>query len=634
MIHELLLACNGCDGDIFVLKKDTGMIEVADELPFVHPSEVQLMNKICCLGTYYHRLHTFVEQQQTAENGLYVKAVACGVDELLDAYRRTLLRIEEEAYSDPHMPLTHVREQLDEYQLVLPRVSHVISTTQQNKWRGGHILSYIYDQCNSGDPFLRHTFQRLLHVCHKVMYQQSSAWMLHGLLLDHKEEFFVESVTVTELPSSPSDEEPPSNETTVAVGGSPLSSYHLRSAMLPSYLPVRVAEKILFIGEAAQIFNFTDKTLKVPNKNGHERMLLARPDELRLASMLAHLQQQPVFSVQQFETAVDSIRTCVAERLWKLIVEDSDLIGHLHILKDFFLLGRGELFQTFVDMVQSLLREPVTATTEHDVNAAFKQASYKVGVDEEISQHFSLTCPAPSSTSKAHKSAQQSHPVKHHESGWSKLGLSYHVRWPLHTLFTPSILHQYNVLFGFLINIRQVQVMLQHCWALQMMHKGSGDRLAPVWQLRSHMAFLIDKIQYYVQVDVIESQFSLLLENIRSTHDFETIQQAHCNFVSSLYRQLFLQATSILHLLNEILQLCISFCLLVMAGLQENTTPELDRISKEFNRKSSEFLRRLSDVRDHQDNPHLAQLLLCVDYNRFFETTRATLPSHATEATN
>ena len=104
---------------------------------------------------------------------------------------------------------------------------------------------------------------------------------------------------------------------------------------------------------------------------------------------------------------------------------------------------------------------------------------------------------------------------------------------------------RYNMLFGFLINIRQVQVMLQHCWALQMMHKGSGDRLAPVWQLRSHMSFLIDKIQYYVQVDVIESQFSLLLENIRSTQDFETIQQAHCNFVSSLYRQLFLQATSV-----------------------------------------------------------------------------------------
>ena len=77
-------------------------------------------------------------------------------------------------------------------------------------------------------------------------------------------------------------------------------------------------------------------------------MLLARQDELRLASLLAELQQFPVFNVQQFEAAIDSIRTCVAEvyrrlflivvllfhclqRLWKLVVEDSNLIGHLHV---------------------------------------------------------------------------------------------------------------------------------------------------------------------------------------------------------------------------------------------------------------------------------------------------------------
>ena len=46
---------------------------------------------------------------------------------------------------------------------------------------------------------------------------------------------------------------------------------------------------------------------------GDEQMLLARQDELRLASLLAELQQFPVFDVQQFETAIDSIRTCVAE---------------------------------------------------------------------------------------------------------------------------------------------------------------------------------------------------------------------------------------------------------------------------------------------------------------------------------
>ena len=81
---------------------------------------------------------------------------------------------------------------------------------------------------------------------------------------------------------------------------------------------------------------------------GHEQILFARQDEFRLASLLAELQQFPVFNVQQFEAAIDSIRTCVAEvyrrlfltvvlffhclqRLWKLVVEDSNLIGHLHV---------------------------------------------------------------------------------------------------------------------------------------------------------------------------------------------------------------------------------------------------------------------------------------------------------------
>lgn len=32
---------------------------------------------------------------------------------------------------------------------------------------------------------------RILAVCHGVMYKQLAAWMLHGLLLDQSEEFFV-----------------------------------------------------------------------------------------------------------------------------------------------------------------------------------------------------------------------------------------------------------------------------------------------------------------------------------------------------------------------------------------------------------------------------------------------------------
>lgn len=35
------------------------------------------------------------------------------------------------------------------------------------------------------------------------------------------------------------------------------------------------------------------------------------------------------------------------------------------IIKDFYLLGRGELFQAFIDTAQHMLKTPPTAVTEH-----------------------------------------------------------------------------------------------------------------------------------------------------------------------------------------------------------------------------------------------------------------------------
>ena len=97
-----------------------------------------------------------------------------------------------------------------------------------------------------------------------------------------------------------------------------------------------------------------------------------------------------------FERVVDDIKVFIGERLWTFAVKESHLLLHLKLMKDFFLLGRGELFQTFIEMGNDLMKIPPSKTTENgqlvglivdnfhqriillDINLLFKQAAHKV----------------------------------------------------------------------------------------------------------------------------------------------------------------------------------------------------------------------------------------------------------------
>lgn len=46
--------------------------------------------------------------------------------------------------------------------------------------------------------------------------------------------------------------------------------------------------------------------------------------------------------------------------------------------------------------------------------------------------------------------------------------------------------------------------------------------------------FLVDNLQYYFQVDVIEAQFSLLLKAVENANELEDIIKVHHNFISNL----------------------------------------------------------------------------------------------------
>ena len=68
--------------------------------------------------------------------------------------------------------------------------------------------------------------------------------------------------------------------------------------------------------------------------------------------------------------------------------------------------------------------------------------------------------------------------------------------------------HRYNTVFCFLLYVKRVQLELQQCWATQMRRRHlrtakSEHHNSTQWLLRNHMAFLIDNLQYYLQVSCV-----------------------------------------------------------------------------------------------------------------------------------
>lgn len=97
---------------------------------------------------------------------------------------------------------------------------------------------------------------------------------------------------------------------------------------------------------------------------------LSQSEESLILSHLAALEQQPVFNLMQFESVIDDVKSTVSQQLWQLLMEESDLLGQLQVLKSYFLLGRGELFLMFIELADNALKEPANDSTEHGGNSA------------------------------------------------------------------------------------------------------------------------------------------------------------------------------------------------------------------------------------------------------------------------
>ncbi|CAK9175334.1 unnamed protein product [Ilex paraguariensis] len=724
MLHELLLALLGYTGDLIIderehqeslgihLSPDAPISEqrtfkLAPDISFIEPSDRDVIESLITLGFYYRELDRFATKSRNLSwirsanehplsraselsklkketQSVYRRAIANGIVEVLSVYRSAVLQVEQQLLSDSLPILATVTQGLNKFSMLLPPLYEIILEIERDGISGGRLLNLLHKRCHCGVPELQACIQRLLWHGHQVMYNQLASWMVYGILHDPYEEFFIsrQEDRDTEHDSSPDVLEKLARMSTNDVSLSDWHlGFHISLDMLPEYIPMRVAESVLFAGKAVRVlrnpspaFRFHDSPSHPQIPRGSQRIqgfmerlsfqkdpsmdtkligeeLLPQSEADKIEAMLQDLKESSEFHKRSFENAVDSIRAIAASHLWQLVVVRADLNGHLKALKNYFLLAKGDFFQSFLEESRQLMcLPPRQSTAEAALMVPFQLAAIKtIGDEDKYFSRVSLRMPSfgvsvkssqvDLSKAKVHTDGEPgAQPDMFSEmsiDGWDGIALEYSVDWPLQLFFTQEVLSKYRRIFQYLLRLKRTQMELEKSWA-SVMHQGHShfaehrnDRMScrqhftPMWRVREHMAFLIRNLQFYIQVDVIESQWNVLQAHIQDSHDFTELVGFHQEYLSALVSQSFLDIGSVSRILDSIMKLCLQFCWKIENQESNGNTVELEHITEEFNKKSNSLytILRSSRLAGSQRAPFLRRFLLRLNFNSFFEAT-------------
>ncbi|CAF1472599.1 unnamed protein product, partial [Rotaria sordida] len=151
------------------------------------------------------------------------------------------------------------------------------------------------------------------------------------------------------------------------------SHYHLIPDMLSSYIPLQLADKILFIGESWLILKTNDEDndknfLSINSIDYNEQ-------NHRIQQQLYTLTLSDDFNIFELERIIEHTRIDLSLTLRNLFVDHFHLCNELEQIRGFYLIEHGELFSLFVNRTSQLLLNIETSTNaiENDINEIFKQ---------------------------------------------------------------------------------------------------------------------------------------------------------------------------------------------------------------------------------------------------------------------
>ncbi|KAG9305633.1 hypothetical protein G9A89_001694, partial [Geosiphon pyriformis] len=384
MFHELLLALSGLSGDLFIpyppAPENPVLFKIPPDFPFLHQAERTSLERLAILGFHYRAIVIFLDSNRgrnvsTTPRGSFVYAFCNAVNDALSDYKKLVIETEKKVLNKDDtggfVSISHLTSVFAVYHIILPQLHNLVKEINANsaKYYGAGVLNLLVDRCNTGVPELREIMLKLVHACHRVMYQYVTSWMVYGNLQDIYREFFIKEMTVEQQQSQISTNLEEFSQT----------RWHQRftidESLIPKYIPISTAESILFVGRAIATVRYASKT----HSHQNNRMLPRNLSAMHLEYLLK-LSSNPIFNPLELENVVNTIRNNVAQWLWQVVLTGDKVIACLESFRNYFLLGQGDFALSLVEQFEKLANSRLNSTRaslikEPELNSLLIRAS-------------------------------------------------------------------------------------------------------------------------------------------------------------------------------------------------------------------------------------------------------------------
>ncbi|KAL7806844.1 gamma-tubulin complex component protein [Trichoderma aethiopicum] len=329
MLHEILLSLSGHPSPLL----RAGAAE-SGAVSGVTPSERQLLAQAAHLSDIHIKLIKYAGQTAGAHPSPICRAVGTAIQSIhLSAFQRKILEVEESILKeDPELvgeynivPLTAVMGEFTQwtrlFEWLWDIVQFMMTKDEKGACRGSQIMNRLRTELLSGYSDVEEAAMSLVKVAETAWLKQVSAWVLYGRLPNlGGDDFFIQKVDGT-------------------------AEYIYEPELLPGFVTPATAASMLFIGKS---LNHTRVRATVDSGMGGLDHLSTKLQELASLTF-------PVNGAT-FARTIVSIRLSLSQNTLQKILPTAKVIETLQLLREFFLLGRGEFAMALTQEADDRIR--------------------------------------------------------------------------------------------------------------------------------------------------------------------------------------------------------------------------------------------------------------------------------------